>query len=99
MVAIAIAYDQPGVGARIAHHGVGEFVDVENVTTERLSELISKVLGNPAHCDKARYLQKVIAETTGLEQTADVLEEAFQKHQVENLPLEPTGLSFGMRLI
>jgi zeaxanthin glucosyltransferase len=93
MVAIPIAYDQPGVAARIAHHGVGEFVDVENVTTERLSELISKVLGNPAYRDKARYFQKVIAETNGLEKAADVLEEAFQKHRVENLPLELTSLS------
>jgi MGT family glycosyltransferase len=92
MVAIPIAYDQPGVAARIAHHGVGEFVDVENVTTERLSELISKVLGNSAYRDKARYFQKVIAETNGLEKAADVLEEAFQKHRVENLPLESTSL-------
>jgi zeaxanthin glucosyltransferase len=99
MVAITIAYDQPGVAARIAHHEVGEFVDVGNVTTERVSELISKVLGNPAHCDKARYFQNVIAETNGLEKAADVLQESFQKHQVENLPLEPTGLSFGMMLI
>ena len=28
MVAIPIGYDQPGVAARIAYHGVGEFVEV-----------------------------------------------------------------------
>jgi UDP:flavonoid glycosyltransferase YjiC (YdhE family) len=27
MVAIPIAFDQPGISARIAHLGVGEFVD------------------------------------------------------------------------
>jgi MGT family glycosyltransferase len=54
MGAIPIGYDQPGVAARIAHHGVGEFVDVENVTAERLSELISQVLKDPAYRDKAR---------------------------------------------
>ena len=29
MVAIPIAYDQPGVAARIAYHHVGEFIDLE----------------------------------------------------------------------
>jgi len=28
MVAIPIGYDQPGVAARIVHHGVGEFVEI-----------------------------------------------------------------------
>ena len=32
MVAIPIGYDQPGVAARIAHHGVGEFMEVEDLT-------------------------------------------------------------------
>jgi MGT family glycosyltransferase len=32
MVAIPIAFDQPGTSARIAHHGVGEFVDLDNLS-------------------------------------------------------------------
>ena len=41
LVAIPIGYDQPGVAARIAHHGVGEFVAVGDLTADRLLELIS----------------------------------------------------------
>jgi zeaxanthin glucosyltransferase len=37
MVAIPIGYDQPGVAARIAYHGVGEIVNIEDLTIERLS--------------------------------------------------------------
>jgi MGT family glycosyltransferase len=44
MVAIPIGYDQPGVAARIAHHGVGEFVEIEDLTVEGVRELIEKVL-------------------------------------------------------
>jgi UDP:flavonoid glycosyltransferase YjiC (YdhE family) len=68
-------------------------VDVENVTAERLSELISQVLKDPAYRDKARYFQKVIAETNGLDKAADALEQAFQKHLKENLAPEASTLS------
>jgi UDP:flavonoid glycosyltransferase YjiC (YdhE family) len=42
MVAIPIAYDQPGVAARIEHHGTGEFIEVYELTTDRLRALIEK---------------------------------------------------------
>jgi zeaxanthin glucosyltransferase len=77
MVAIPIGFDQPGVAARIAHHGVGEFVDLEDLTTERLLELILKVLENPSYRDQARYFQTVIARTRGREVAAEAIEKAF----------------------
>jgi zeaxanthin glucosyltransferase len=77
MVAIPIGYDQPGVAARIAYHGVGEFVEIGNLTTRRLSEFIVKVTANPNYRDKARWFQKVLAETRGLDIAADVIERVF----------------------
>jgi zeaxanthin glucosyltransferase len=77
MVAIPIGYDQPGVAARIVYHGVGEFVEIGNLTTQRLSELIEKVAANPSYRDKARWFQKVLAETRGLDVAADIIERAF----------------------
>src|SRR5258708_1116787 len=77
MVAIPIGYDQPGVAARIAYHGVGEFVEIGNLTARRLSELIMKVTANPNYRDKARWFQKVLAETRGLDVAADIIERAF----------------------
>jgi len=81
MVAIPIGFDQPGIAARIAYHGVGEFIEVEELTQENLSELIQKVLKNPGYRDKARYFQKVTAETHGLDIAADVIEQAFNKNR------------------
>ena len=77
MVAIPIGYDQPGVAARIAYHGAGEFVEIGNLTARRLSDLIAKVTASPSYRDKARWFQKVLAETHGLEIAADIVERAF----------------------
>jgi MGT family glycosyltransferase len=82
IVAIPIGFDQPGVAARIAYHGVGEFVEIGHLTAERLSELIQRVQKNPSYRDRARYFQKVIAQTQGLDLAADVIERAFKKNQI-----------------
>jgi zeaxanthin glucosyltransferase len=82
MVAIPIGYDQPGVAARIAYHGVGEFVEVGDLTAERLSDLIQRVQANPSYRERGRYFQKVIAETRGLQVAADRIEQAVQMNAV-----------------
>ncbi len=76
-VAIPIGYDQPGVAARIAYHRVGEFVELKDLTVGRLAGLIERVRTNQRYRENARYLQKVIARTRGLDLAADVIERAF----------------------
>jgi MGT family glycosyltransferase len=83
MVAIPIGYDQPGTAARIAHHGVGEFIEVDELTTKRLMGLIEKVLQDPSYRERADYFQKVISKTRGLDVAADIIEQAFHKYQTE----------------
>jgi MGT family glycosyltransferase len=77
MVAIPIGYDQPGVAARIAYHGVGEFVEIGNLTARHLSESIAKVKANLNYRDKARWFQKILGETRGLDVAADIIERVF----------------------
>jgi MGT family glycosyltransferase len=93
MVAIPIGFDQPGVAARVAYHGVGEFVEIEDLTAERLSELIQRVRKNPSYRDRARYFQKVIAQTQGLDLAADVIERAFKKNQIVDSAPERAAVS------
>ena len=83
MVAIPIGYDQPGVAARIAHHGTGEFIELEELTTERLRELIEKVLQDASYRERADYFQTVISKTRGLDVAADIIEQTFQRYQTE----------------
>jgi len=77
MVAIPVGFDQPGIAARIAYHGIGESVPVASLNTEDLSEAIHQVLGNPSYRDTARRFQGTIAQTDGLDRAAAVLEQAF----------------------
>ena len=81
MVAIPIGFDQPGVAARIAYHGVGEFVEEADLTAKRLLQLIRTVVNNPAYREKARYFQKVIAPVQGLDLAANLIERAFSRSQ------------------
>jgi zeaxanthin glucosyltransferase len=77
MVAIPIGYDQPGVAARIAYHGVGEFVEVGDLTVDRLLELIQRVATNQSYRMKARYFRDVIAKTRGLDVAAEIIEQSL----------------------
>jgi zeaxanthin glucosyltransferase len=78
MVAIPIGYDQPGVAARIAYHGVGEFLDIEHLSVERVRQLIEQVLENPQYRKRARKFQTAIARTRGLDLAAELIEHAFK---------------------
>jgi MGT family glycosyltransferase len=80
MVAIPIGYDQPGVAARIAYHGVGEFVEIGNLTARHLLELIVKIKVNPNYRAKARWFQEILGEIGGLDVAADIIERVFGEH-------------------
>jgi zeaxanthin glucosyltransferase len=96
MVAIPIGYDQPGTAARIAHHGTGEFIEVDELTTDRLRGLIEKVLQDPSYRERAHYFQKVISKTRGLDVAADIIEQTFQKYQTE-VPRDSRSVAQGKR--
>jgi len=77
MVAIPIGYDQPGIAHRISYHGVGEFVELGDLTARRLSKLIAKVTSNPTYRDKASWFRDVLRKTRGLDVAADIIERVF----------------------
>jgi MGT family glycosyltransferase len=93
MVAIPIGYDQPGVAARIAYHGTGEFIEVDELTTDRLKGLIEKVSQDPNYRKRAEYFQKVISKTRGLDVAAGIIEQAFQGYETDNLANKEAQLS------
>ena len=77
LVAIPVGYDQPGVASRIIYHGVGEFVELNDLSKELLSELIAKVTSSPSYRDRARWFQNVLRAKRGLDMAADIIEQAF----------------------
>lgn len=77
LVAIPIGYEQPGIAARIAYHRVGEFVELDELTAQSLSELIAKVSQNSIYREKAHWFKEFLAETSGLDVAADRIERVF----------------------
>jgi zeaxanthin glucosyltransferase len=96
MVAIPIGYDQPGAATRIAHYGVGEFIELDDLTTKRLKRLIEEVLEDPSYRERADYFQKVISKTRGLDVAADIIEQALHKLQAE-VPRDSRSVARGKR--
>ena len=77
MVVLPVAYDQPGVGARVEWSGVGRSIPVGQLTVDRLRDAVRIVLGNSAYRERAGRLQSSIEAADGLNRAADHIEEAF----------------------
>ena len=76
-VAIPVAFDQPGVAARIAHHRTGVVTSLDKLTADHLSTLLNEVLNNSAYRNNTRRLQRAIAEANGLSAAVDIIEQAL----------------------
>src|SRR5262249_8018989 len=72
-----VAYDQPGVGARVEWAGVGRSIPVGRLTVDRLRDAVRTVLGDPAYRERAGRLRASIKADDGLNRAADLIEEAF----------------------
>src|SRR5262245_49125390 len=77
MVVLPVAYDQPGVGARVEWSGAGRSIPVGRLTVDRLRDAVRLVLGNPTYRERAGRLQSSIEAADGLNRAADVIEAAF----------------------
>lgn len=77
LVAIPIAFDQPGVAARIRWIRAGDYITPERVTAERLRGVIRRVLGEPVYKDSATRVGCAIRQTDGRRRAADIIEEVI----------------------
>jgi MGT family glycosyltransferase len=81
LVAIPIAFEQPGVAARIRWTGTGELVKFRNVTPQMLRTTILKVLHDSRYRRAAAAMSQAIARTGGSAQAAAITEEAIIRKQ------------------
>lgn len=77
MVAIPIANDQPGVAARIAWTETGLVIPVNKLTVPKLRQAIQTVLTQQKYRDNAKKMQIAMQKSGGVDQAADIVEEAI----------------------
>lgn len=77
LVAIPQGNDQPGVAARIAHHGAGIVVPLRKLSAKRLHRGIKAVLTEEKYRTSARRIQAAMREVDAVGLAADVIEEAL----------------------
>ncbi|MBD2775229.1 glycosyltransferase [Iningainema tapete] len=75
MVAIPPGDDQPGISARLAWVGAGEYITVKNFNRDRLKTLVHQVLTNDSYRQNARRLQATISKANGVKLAVDIIEE------------------------
>ncbi len=92
MVVLPVAYDQPGVGARVEWSGVGRSIPIGGLTVDRLRDAVRTVLGNPAYRERASQLRTSIEAADGLNRAADLIEAAFGS----NSRALPSDRAFGI---
>ena len=78
MVCIPIGNDQPGVASRVAARGAGLVVPWRRLNAKRLHTALRAVLEDESYRRAALKLQASILQIDGLEQAADIVEDAFK---------------------
>ena len=77
-LALPIAFDQPGVAARIAHAGTGLKLLPPLARGTTLRRALRRLLGEPHFADRSRELGREIALSGGAERAADLTEAALR---------------------
>lgn len=78
MVALPITNDQPGVGARIAWHGVGECLPLQRLNVDELRQMIRRVLEAEAYTQNSRKMRDGIRRVPSVKLAADLTERALR---------------------
>ena len=76
LLAIPIAFDQPGIAARVVHHGVGRTVPRRGLTSAAVEAALRPLIERPEATARAAWLGREIAEAGGAALAARLIEEA-----------------------
>ncbi|KQT54789.1 hypothetical protein ASG43_04315 [Aureimonas sp. Leaf454] len=74
MLAVPIAFDQPGVAARIVHHGVGLRASRVLLSPRRVASSLEALLHASAYRERAAAIGRDIAASGGADLAADLIE-------------------------
>jgi len=76
-LALPIAFDQPGVAARVVHAGVGLKLDPRLASRRRIVQGLRRLLGEPGFAERARKLGDEVRTAGGAPRAAQLIEAAL----------------------
>ncbi|MET1113357.1 MAG: nucleotide disphospho-sugar-binding domain-containing protein, partial [Comamonas sp.] len=79
-LALPIAFDQPGVAARIAHAGTGLKLLAPLASVAALRRALRRLLAEPGFAERSRGLGQEITASGGVQRAADLMEAALRAH-------------------
>ncbi|MFN7024490.1 MAG: glycosyltransferase [Pseudorhizobium sp.] len=82
LLVLPIAFDQPGVSARVLHHDVGLRLSPHYVTGAKMKKAIMALLADQGYVDRAREVGRSIAAAGGLQKAVDIIEAAVGKREI-----------------
>ncbi len=77
LLALPIAFDQPGVSARIVYHGVGSRQSTRMLSRAKMKRAIATLLHQPGYKERAGKIGRSITAAGGVGKAADLIEAAI----------------------
>jgi zeaxanthin glucosyltransferase len=78
LVAIPVAFDQPGVAARIRWIGAGEFIPSSKINANQLRSVLQQLLHGSLYRGAARRIRDALASSGGVEEAVRIIEEVIR---------------------
>ncbi|MCQ4315522.1 glycosyltransferase [Stutzerimonas zhaodongensis] len=76
-LALPIAFDQPGVAARVVHAGVGLKLDPRLASRRRIAKALRQLLSEPCYAQRARSLGEDVRAAGGAPRAARLIERSL----------------------
>lgn len=76
-LALPIAFDQPGVAARVVHAGVGLKLDPRLASCRRIAKALRQLLRDPGYARRSRSLGEDVREAGGAPRAARLIERSL----------------------
>lgn len=76
-LALPIAFDQPGVAARVVHAGVGLKLDPRLASGRRIAQALRRLLSDPGYARRARNLGDEVREAGGAPRAVRLIERSL----------------------
>jgi zeaxanthin glucosyltransferase len=81
LVAIPIAFEQPGIAARIRWTGTGDFIKPSRLDGAKLRALLERVLNDPAYRHAAQRMREALHPVQGSARAAEIIEKVIRTRQ------------------